>query len=92
MTETHGLSSESTQQESLSNEYQYDSVQMVFKKSFHPRALDESSLSIGRVYQDQIIDKQDKSGINLPKMASRIQCYFLCAISRIKCQNPNKLH
>ena len=41
-------SSESTQQE-LSNEYQHDRVEMVFKKSLCSCALDESSLSIGRV-------------------------------------------
>ena len=47
MTETlaHGYSSESTQQE-LSNEYQHDRV---FSKSLPSCALDERSLSIGRV-------------------------------------------
>ena len=50
MTETlaNGYSFESTQQE-FSNEYQHDRVSMVFKKSFHPCALDESILSIVRV-------------------------------------------
>ena len=50
MTETLALrySSESTQRE-LSSEYQHDRVKMVFKKSLHPCALDESSLCIGRV-------------------------------------------
>ena len=52
MTETltNGYSSESAQRE-LSNEYQQDRVWMVFVKSLHPCALDESSLSIGRVKQ-----------------------------------------
>ena len=40
----YGYSSDSTQRE-LSNEYQHDG----FQKSVHPCALDESSLSIGRV-------------------------------------------
>ena len=44
----NGYSSESAQRE-LSNEYQYDRVVMVFKKSLRPCALDESTLSIGRV-------------------------------------------
>ena len=50
MTETlaNGYSFERTQQE-LSNEYQYDRVSMVFKKSLHPCALDETSHSIGGV-------------------------------------------
>ena len=50
MTETlaHGYSSESTQRD-LSNEYQQDRVLMVFRKSLHLCALDESSLSKGRV-------------------------------------------
>ena len=49
MTETlaNGYSFESTQQE-FSNEYQHDRVSMVFKKSLHPCALDESILSIVR--------------------------------------------
>ena len=50
MTETlaNGYSSESTQRE-LSNEYQHDRVSMVFRKSLHICAVDESSLSIERV-------------------------------------------
>ena len=50
MTETlaNGYSSESAPRE-LSNEYQQDRVWMVFQKSLHLCALDESSLSIGRV-------------------------------------------
>ena len=50
MTETlaNGHSSESTQQE-LSNEYQHDRGLEGFQRSLHPHALDESSLSIGRV-------------------------------------------
>ena len=50
MTETlaHGYSSESTLRE-LSNGYQHDRVKNVFQKSLHPSALNESSLSIGRV-------------------------------------------
>ena len=49
MTETfaHGYTSEDTQR-GLSNEYQRDKVSMVFK-NLCPCALDESSLSIGRV-------------------------------------------
>ena len=43
-------SSESTQLE-LSNEYQLDRVS-TFSKYLHPCALDESSLSIGRVKQN----------------------------------------
>ena len=41
---------ESTQRE-LSNEYQHDRFQIVIKNLYH-FALDESSLSIGRVNQD----------------------------------------
>ena len=37
----HGYSSESTQQE-LSDEYQHDRVLMVFKKSLHPGAIEQS--------------------------------------------------
>ena len=50
ITETlsNGYSSESTQQE-LSNEYQHDRGVDAFQKSFRPRALDKSNLSIGRV-------------------------------------------
>ena len=50
MTETlaHGYSSESTQRV-LSNEYQHDMVHMVFKKYLYLCALDERSLSIGKV-------------------------------------------
>ena len=50
MTETlaNGYSFESTQQE-FSNEYQHDRVSMVFNKSLHPCALEESILSIVRV-------------------------------------------
>ena len=50
MTETlaQGYTSESTQRE-LSNEYQHDRVKMVFKNLLCFCALDESSLSIGRV-------------------------------------------
>ena len=50
MTETlaNGYSSERTQRE-LSINYQHDVVLMVFKKSLRPCALDERSLSIGRV-------------------------------------------
>ena len=44
----NGYSSESAQRE-LSDEYQYDRVQVVFKKYLLPCALDESCLSIGRV-------------------------------------------
>ena len=44
-------SSESTRQE-LSNEYQDDRVSMVFQRILHSCALDESSLSIGRVNPD----------------------------------------
>ena len=49
MTETlaNGYSYDSTQRE-LSNEYQYDRVRL-FSKILHFFALDESSLSIGRV-------------------------------------------
>ena len=64
---------------------------MVFKKSLHPCALDESSFNIGRVYQDQIIDRQDKSGIKW-QVEFNVTFYVHCAISRIKCQKPNKLH
>ena len=55
MTETltYGYSYESTQRE-LSNEYHHDRVLDVFQKSLHPCALDESSLSIGRVNQGQV--------------------------------------
>ena len=52
MTETlaHGYLPESTLRE-LSNEYQHNRVSKDgFQKSLHPCALDESSLSIGRVY------------------------------------------
>ena len=54
MTETlaNGYSSESTQRE-LSNEYQHDRFWMVFQKSLHLCALDESTLSIGRVNTDK---------------------------------------
>ena len=50
MTETlaYGYSSESTQRQQ-SNEYQHDRVFMVFQRIFVSFALDESSLSIGRV-------------------------------------------
>ena len=50
ITETlaNGYSSESTQQE-LSNEYQNNRVLMVFKNLLSSCALEESSLSIGRV-------------------------------------------
>ena len=50
MTETlaYGYSSKSSQRE-LFNDYQHDRVWMVIKKSLHPCALDQSSLSIGRV-------------------------------------------
>ena len=50
MTETvaYGYSSESTQR-GLSNKYQHYRVYMVIKKSLRPCALDESSLSFGRV-------------------------------------------
>ena len=50
MTETlaHGYSSESTHREQT-NEYQYDRVLDDFQKSLCPCALDECSLSIGRV-------------------------------------------
>ena len=50
MTETlaYGYSYESTQRE-LSNEYQQDRVSNGFQKSLHSCALDERSLSIGRV-------------------------------------------
>ena len=50
MTETlaYGYPSESARRE-LSNEYQDDRVQILFQKSLPPCALDESSLSIGRV-------------------------------------------
>ena len=50
LTETlaNGYSSERTQWE-LSNEYQLDRVEVVFQKSLHPCALDESRLSIRRV-------------------------------------------
>ena len=44
----NGYLSESTQRE-LSNEYQHDMVWMVFKKSLHSGALNQSSLSIGKV-------------------------------------------
>ena len=44
----YGYSYESTQQE-LSNEYQQDRVLNDFQKSLHSCALDEISLSIGRV-------------------------------------------
>ena len=55
MTQTlaNGYSSESTRQE-LSNEYQHDSVTMIFKKSLRPCALDENSFSIGRVNKKYI--------------------------------------
>ena len=50
MTETlaHGYLSDSTQRE-LFNEYQHDRISMVFQKSLSHCALEESSLSIGRV-------------------------------------------
>ena len=50
MTETLGnwYSSESTRRE-LSNEYQFDRVKMIFKKSLHLCALDDISLSIGEL-------------------------------------------
>ena len=50
MTETlaNGYLAEGTQQE-LSKEYQYDRAKMVFKNICISCALDESSLSIGRV-------------------------------------------
>ena len=53
MTETlaHGYSSEITQRE-LSNEYQHGRVKMVSKMFLRLCALDESSLSIGRVKDD----------------------------------------
>ena len=41
-------SSESIQLK-LSDDYQHDRVYMVLQKTLHPCALDESSLSIGRV-------------------------------------------
>ena len=48
----HGYLPESTLRE-LSNEYQHDKVSKDgFQKSLHPCALDESSLSIGRVYYE----------------------------------------
>ena len=45
----NGYSSDSTPGE-LSTEYQHDRVRMVFKKSLHSCALDESSLSIGELH------------------------------------------
>ena len=67
MTETlaHGYSSKSTQRE-LSNEYQHDMVEKLFKKSLHPCALDESSLtkgSIGRVNKLYIQRKRHVRGV-----------------------------
>ena len=44
----HGYSSDSTQW-GLSNEYQHDRISMFFQKYLRSCALDESSLSIGRV-------------------------------------------
>ena len=55
MTETlaYGYSSESTQQ-ALSNEYQHDRVQMVFKKTLHPCDSDKSRLNIGKVKHEWV--------------------------------------
>ena len=47
-TQANGYSPESTWRE-LSNEYQHDRVSIICQKSLHSCALDESSLSIGRV-------------------------------------------
>ena len=59
MTETlaHGYSSENTQQE-LSNEYQNDRVLMVSKNLC--TVVDESSMSIGRVYSKVALHSRGK--------------------------------
>ena len=51
----YGYSTESTQRE-LSNEYQHDRFYMLsFQKSFHPSALDESSLNTRGLKANKII-------------------------------------
>ena len=75
----HGYSSESTRRE-LFNEYQHDRVYKKLKKTLHPCALDESSLSIGRVKTDYLCSMMFINGhpfkLSLWKQ-SFIDCIFM---------------